>query len=217
MRKKLLREIPLWVLIILPILYLIKSWNQIPEKIPVHFNLYGEADRWGGKNTLYFIAILVPLLTYGLFLLAKYIDPKKKLGSIGNKLYHIRVFLSMIIASVVLLYIHILIHPQSNFQSSFYIIIGFTIFILGNYFRNIKPNYFIGFRTPWALENESIWRSTHHYGSIVWCIGGLLIIILNLWKSPQEIWIINAGIVAVLILVPIIYSYHKYYQLSKKA
>lgn len=216
MKKKLLQEIPFWILISLPILYLIKFWEEIPNTIPVHYNLYGEADRWGGKNTLYFIVILVPLLVYILFFLVKYIDPKKKIRSAGSKFYHIRIFLSMLIAGILVLYLQELIDPSSNFQSTIFVVLGFIFFVLGNYFRNIKPNYFVGFRTPWTLENEEVWRATHHYGSVVWFVGGLLMILLNLWKPIQDIWIINSGIITVLVLVPILYSFHKYTTLSKK-
>jgi uncharacterized membrane protein len=48
--------------------------------------------------------------------------------------------------------------------------------VLGNYMHSIKPNYFVGFRTPWTLESEDNWRKTHQLVSKVWVPGGLLII-----------------------------------------
>ncbi len=36
--------------------------------------------------------------------------------------------------------------------------------ILGNYLTALPPNYFIGFRTPWTLENADTWRATHRLG-----------------------------------------------------
>lgn len=36
--------------------------------------------------------------------------------------------------------------------------------ILGNYLTALRPNYFIGIRTPWTLENADTWRAPHRSG-----------------------------------------------------
>lgn len=41
-------------------------WSHAPERIPVHWNLQGEVDRYGGK---FEGLLLVPLITLGLYLL----------------------------------------------------------------------------------------------------------------------------------------------------
>ncbi|MEQ9099753.1 MAG: DUF1648 domain-containing protein [Imperialibacter sp.] len=48
-------------------LILYPSWmyGELPERIPVHFNLAGEADRWGGKGHLF----VLPGIGIGLYLL----------------------------------------------------------------------------------------------------------------------------------------------------
>ena len=53
-------------------------------------------------------------------------------------------------------------------------LIGLLFAFLGNYFKTIKPNYFIGIRTPWTLENEEVWKKTHLIGGKLWFVGGLL-------------------------------------------
>lgn len=40
------------------LLYLIMSWNSIPEQIPTHYNAAGEADSWGRKATLLIFPII---------------------------------------------------------------------------------------------------------------------------------------------------------------
>lgn len=53
------------LLILSLIIYVIASWNHIPEKIPTHFNFKGEIDSWGSKNTIFFDVGM----TIGLYLL----------------------------------------------------------------------------------------------------------------------------------------------------
>ena len=36
---KLKQEIPLIVIVLLPFIYLAYVWNQLPEKVPIHWNI----------------------------------------------------------------------------------------------------------------------------------------------------------------------------------
>ena len=39
-------------IVLLPFIYLAYIWNQLPEKVPLHWNLQGEVDRYGDKTEL---------------------------------------------------------------------------------------------------------------------------------------------------------------------
>jgi uncharacterized membrane protein len=56
--------------------------------------------------------------------------------------------------------------------------VGILCCFIGNYMFSIKPNYFAGFRLPWALESEENWRLTHNLAGKLWFAGGLLIALL---------------------------------------
>src|SRR5262249_49354304 len=45
--------------------------------------------------------------------------------------------------------------------------------IPGNYLPNLRPNYFVGTRTPWTLENVETWRATHRLGGKLMFFGSL--------------------------------------------
>ena len=61
---KLKNEIPLIAIVSLPFIYLAYIWNELPEKVPMHWNIKGEIDRFGEKSELLLIPILLPLLVY---------------------------------------------------------------------------------------------------------------------------------------------------------
>jgi uncharacterized membrane protein len=44
------------------ILLVVEAWSGLPERIPSHFGLTGEADRWGSRLTI----LLLPLISLGL-------------------------------------------------------------------------------------------------------------------------------------------------------
>jgi uncharacterized membrane protein len=81
---------------------------------------------------------------------------------------------------------------------------------IGNYLNNIKSNYFIGIRTPWTLESETVWRKTHQMGAKLYfaigIIGALGVVWLTTsWKIVWAMGLILSSTVWILV-----YSYRVY-------
>ena len=64
----------------------------------------------------------------------------------------------MFIASVVMIIVLNAAGVIDNTRYAITFALAFLITMLGNYLQNVKPNYFIGFRTPWMLESEEVWK-----------------------------------------------------------
>jgi uncharacterized membrane protein len=58
--------------------------------------------------------------------------------------------------------------------------------VTGNYVYNVKPKWFIGFRTPWTLDNEMVWRKTHHFGAKIMIGFSLLGIAVSLLPQKES-------------------------------
>ena len=207
MKPLLKKEWPLILIILLPFIYLGYLWPHLPDKVPLHWNINGEIDRYGNKAELIIIPILLPLLIYIVFLVIPKIDPKNKLNKMGNKLQSLKALLT-IITSIIALFILYSVKIQNLPNPNYSILgIGVLFVILGNYFKTIQPNYFIGIKTPWTLENETIWKETHRMAGKLWLIGGLVVIFTSLVldnKSNLTLFLIITGIITV---IPIMYSY----------
>lgn len=65
-------EIICLALLIGVLIYLLISWNSIPDKIPGHYNAMGEIDRMGNKLELFVIPIISWILYLGITLLQKF-------------------------------------------------------------------------------------------------------------------------------------------------
>lgn len=59
------------VISVFPIVYLATIWSSLPEKIPGHYNVLGEVDRWGSKTELLILPIF-GLAVWGLLTLVSY-------------------------------------------------------------------------------------------------------------------------------------------------
>ncbi len=209
------KEIPLLLVVLIPFVYLAYIWSSLPDTVPLHWNYKGEIDDWGNKSSLIFITFLLSGLTYILFTVIPFIDPKKRIQTMGNK-YHNLKFLMVLFMSALAVFIIYSAKEQSITNPSFiYLAIGLLFMLLGNYMKIIKANYFIGIRTPWTLEYESIWKSTHKLASKIWFVGGLAIVISSLTTNKDFNGIFFISVITLLAIIPVVYSYMEYRKLKK--
>ncbi|HAV53753.1 alpha/beta fold hydrolase [Aequorivita vladivostokensis] len=208
------KEIPLILITVIPAIFLWYVWNSLPPEVPLHWNISGEVDRYGSKNELIWLTTLVPIFLYVLFLLVPLIDPKKKIAAMGGKFYTIRFYLTLFL-SVLFTFIIYSVKEQTLTNPNYlFIIIGVFYVVLGNYFKTIKPNYFIGIRTPWALENETIWKSTHRLAGKLWVAGGLLIIITCFLFKQHTALTLFLIITAIITIIPVAHSYLQFKKIT---
>lgn len=214
MKFNLKKELPLILITMIPAIFLWYVWKELPMEVPLHWNIQGEVDRYGSKNELIWLTTLLPIFMYLLFLFVPLIDPKKKIAMMGGKFYTIRFFLTLFL-SVLFTFIIYSVKEQTLTNPNYlFMIIGIFYVVLGNYFKTIKPNYFIGIRTPWALENETIWKNTHRLAGKLWVIGGLLIIISCFVFNQETALAIFLIITAIITLIPVSHSYFQFKKLA---
>ena len=91
-----------------------------------------------------------------------------------------------------------------------FVMVGALFVVLGNFIHSVKPNYFVGIRLPWTLENADNWRKTHQLGSKVWVIGGILIILIALILPPELTVYVIMGIILCMVAIPAVYSYREF-------
>jgi uncharacterized membrane protein len=212
--EKFKKEIPFFAIALIPFAYLIYIWNRLPEKVPMHWNGAGENDRYGDKKELLVMLFMLVGITYFVFLIIPSIDPKQKLQNMGNKLNNLRMILTLFMSGLAVFILYSVQQKTSN-PSFVLAIIGLLFAFLGNYFKTIKPNYFIGIKTPWTLENEEVWKKTHQLGGKLWFIGGLLMALTFVLPNKIQFYTFM-GIVAVITIVPIVYSYLEFKKIKNQ-
>lgn len=203
--EKFKKEIPFIAVALLPFVYLAYIWNELPKEVPMHWNASGEIDRWGDKSELFMMLFMLTGISYFVFLIIPYIDPKQKLQNMGNKLNNLRLILGLFMSALAI-YILYSVQQKTSNPVLIFPLIGLLFAFLGNYFKTIKPNYFIGIRTPWTLENEDVWKKTHLLGGKLWFVGGLLMAMTFVLPNKIQFYTFM-GITAVISIFPIVYSY----------
>ena len=213
---KFLKEVPVILIVAIPFIYLAYIWNTLPEQVPLHWNIKGEIDRYGSKYELWLIPILLPLLIYIIFLIVPSIDPKKNIHKMGNKYQNLKVLMTLFMSALAIFIIYYAKNQTIANPNYIVLIMGILFIIIGNYFKTLKANYFIGIKTPWTLENETVWKKTHNLAGKLWFSGGFLIMILSLVLNKELNFKIFAAITIIISIIPILYSYFIYKNIKQK-
>jgi len=207
-----------WLFIIAPAIYLAIAWNTLPETIAMHFNLKGDIDRYGSKNelaTMIMILIAVNALVYLLLPQVYRIDPKRYAAENKGRLFRIAFAVAVFTSAVLCLIIYSSIHGNIKFSMRFILAgVGLMLAVVGNYIYNIKPNYFAGIRLPWTLNNDENWKKTHLLGGKLLFGGGLLIAVICLFTPFLFSMITLFTILLLVIMTTCIYSYRLYKKMN---
>ena len=197
----------------IPVLYTISIYPSLPSTIPTHFNIKGEADAWGNRNDIWLTSIIFPVISIGIYLLLtniSKIDPKKTAGQSPDVLQKIANVICIFMCALNLIIIYSSQAGSINIGKLILPLMGLLFMVLGNYMHSIKPNYFVGFRLPWTLENEDNWRKTHQLVGKVWVLGGFVNVTATLALPVVTGFIAFFSITALMVIIPGIYSYRYY-------
>ena len=190
------------VVILLPILAGLILWDQLPEQIPMHWNMEGEIDDYCSKS---FAVFAFPLIMLALHLISFFVtlsDPKNK--NYSDKILHM-IFWLIPIISVGLATVIYSVSMGNNIRIETVVTIslGLIFLVIGNYLPKCKQSYTIGIKLPWTLNSEENWNRTHRLAGWIWVIGGFMILVAGFFG----VFMLTMAIPLIMALVPTIYSY----------
>ena len=209
-----------FIVMAIPWIYLAIVWNDLPPIIPTHFGLNGKPDDFASKPHILLAPAIMSAVGIGMYFLLRNIykiDPKRKYSATtSGVLSKIAVVMVILLCAVCILIIYWSLHGKVEGLNLLFCGLSLFMAYIGNLMHSIKPNYFAGFRLPWALENEENWRKTHHLASKIWFIGGIGMAVISLILNERLlIFVFIAGIL-IMTIVPGIYSYNLYRKAMKE-
>lgn len=207
-------KILVWPIALVPLVYLAVAWPSLPERVALHFDLEGKADRFGNKSELVIMIIVLSLMSAGVyFLMANIykIDPKRYAADNKDKLRRMGFAISIFVSAVACFIIYSTGKGSIEFGMRYIFAgVGLLLCLMGNYMHTIKPNYFAGLRLPWTLNNEENWRRTHLMAGKLWFAGGLILAVLCV-VLPDNLAVILFFVgLLILVFIPVVYSFKLY-------
>ncbi len=188
-------------------------WAKLPEVVPTHWNLRGEVDATGSKLQL---LVVGPALLVGLMALLEVlrrIDPKNQAlaadapaAEAGTTDLVISVVMWFLVALHLALLLAVTGAPSLGPLLLAVAFAGFQLF-LGNMLPRVRPNFFVGIRTPWTLASDTVWRRTHRVAGKL-LVGGGVLSLATLALAPTMVaFPVTVGAMVVALLGPSAASY----------
>lgn len=195
------------------------AWPELPATMDVHWNAAGEADGTAPKaiGALVLPGLAAALLA--LFATVPQIDP------LGANVADFRGYYEALVLLLVALLVGI---HGAVLATNLGVDVPLTPIVLvatggllayaGVLLGHAEPNWFVGIRTPWTLSSERVWRRTHDLASPLFVLGGVALaaVAVASWAlgTPGAATAAVLGIVFVIALVPVAYSYYVYRSLG---
>lgn len=183
------------------------AWPDAPARFPMHWNLHGEIDGWGGRFEGLFA---LPLVALGAWLLLRFlprIDPgRANYDNFAGAWATLQVAIVAVVTAV-----HGIVQVAArggavDIRTLMPLVIGALLVVLGNLLGKVRPNWFIGIRTPWTLSSGESWNRTHRVGGWVFVGLGLVTMITGIAIPGRSILVMVALILGATVGLAV-YSY----------
>ena len=170
--------------LVAPSLYLAYAWPALPAQVPTHFGFDGRANGYTSRAGLWLLTLALPLGVALLFTALPRLDPKRRLDGASANFQKLRLALVGLLSGLACYVLYLALHPGTPPGRGLAVLLGIFLVGMGNYLTTVQPNYFVGIRTPWTLENPTVWARTHRVGGVAFCVAGGLMVALALMLPP---------------------------------
>jgi uncharacterized membrane protein len=190
-------------------------WPQLPDRVPSHWNAYGQIDGWSSKT---FAILFFPALIAGLYLLLSFVplmDPLKiNIELFSHFYFWFKTVFILFFGAVFFLTIYAGLGHALDIGRFILPGIAILFFFLGLFMPKIRKNYTIGIRLPWTLHSEIVWDKTHKLGGKLFIALAIIIVLSSFLPAPYPYSVLISGII-VLLAILIWYSYREWKKIEK--
>ena len=193
------------LVLLIPVIVGLLLWNRLPDPMPSHWNIHGEVDGWSSKAFTVFGLPALMLALQWVCVLASMADPKYK--NYNPKMIKLMFWICPAIGLV----LSFMVYPAAlgysvPIETIMPLLVGALFIVVGNWLPKCQQTYTMGIKLPWTFASEENWNATHRFGGKVWFFGGIATM---LTAFLGNFWIMM-GILAVMVILPTIYSYLYY-------
>ncbi len=183
------------------------AYPHLPAEVATHFDIQGEPNGWSSRLVAVLLMPAIALLLIGSFLLLPKVDPRRANYSLFNATY----WTVANSALLLLLGVHVLVLGKAlgwniNMSRVVSIGIGGLFLVIGNLMSRVRPNWFMGIRTPWTLSSDTVWRKTHRFGGVAFVLAGLCFLVAAVLNSAWTFYV-AFGAAMVAALGSVVYSF----------
>ncbi len=202
------------LIVLLPMVFGLLMWNELPASMATHWGADGTADGFGARGFAVVVMPLMLLAVHWVCILLTAADRRnREQGPKATGLVFMIIPFVSLVVGVTTYCVALGYHKGPELFVPIMMALLFIVF--GNALPKIKQNNRLGIKLHWTLANEDNWNATHRFSGKVWVAGGFVVLIAMLLPGNFFIAVLVADL-TVLAAAPVIYSYC-YYRRQKAA
>ncbi len=183
------KELVQILLLALPFAFAAVWWHRIPPTVISHWNAHGQPDGTMSKGPG---LLLLPVFNVALGALLTFlprIDPRLRRNPDAHTLRQHRlwrVYRCALVGFFAVIALAIIVIAAGWHLDMGRLCCNAALVLLavvGNFIGNLEPNYLLGIRTPWTLEDDATWRATHRLGGYLMVSGALAVLVAGFFVS----------------------------------
>ena len=176
----------LFITSVIPLIIVLIALQFLPEKIPAHYDLHMNIDRWGSKYESLIMPAVTILMSAYMYGMARF-SAKQENGESNQKVMLISgaainlMFTAMTVWSLLSAF-EAVENPKISGKISVNIIFistGIVMTVIGNFLPKCKLNSVIGIRTKWSMANEDVWFKCQRFGGVLLVICGISMAVIS--------------------------------------
>ncbi len=178
-------------LLVLPFVLAAAWWDKIPAVVATHWNVHGQPN---GSMPKVPGLLLAPVINVALCLLLAFlpqIDPRLRGNPAAASARYRRVLrvyrygVTGLVAVVAVALIAIAAGWRLDMGRVAFNGVLALMAVAGNFLGNLPPNYFVGCRTPWTLQDGDTWRATHRTTGRLMFFGAAALLLIQFFVTRE--------------------------------
>lgn len=207
-------DAPLLAILFADLAFGLWALPRLPERVPIHWGLAGEANGFGAAWPHAIVPPLVGLGCWAMVLLFPLVDPlRRNYPRFPGTLKLVRWLLPLMSVAVHVAVTLAGLGAPVDDGATVRAIVALFFVVFGNSMGKLRHNWFVGIRTPWTIASEEVWTRTHRLAAPIWVAGGLVQLVGAFLPGVAGEVLFPASLGA-MVLVPIAYSYLLFRRLS---
>jgi uncharacterized membrane protein len=186
------------------------AWSILPANavIASHWGLDGKVNGTMSKEWGLTVIPVITLVVTLLLAAVPRIEPRR-----DNMIASRKAFFALWLCTLVLMTVaHVLIVGTAlgypvDVSGVVIIFVPLSLAVAGNYFGKVRPNFFIGVRTPWTLSSDLAWEKTHRMLGRLFVLSALIVLAARFAIGTEAAYLALAATLTASVLLAIPSSY----------
>jgi uncharacterized membrane protein len=175
--------------------------------VPIHFALDGRADAWARPAVG---LSLLPATALAVLAVFATLAHGARGGLARSGTAHRTVMLAVIglLGAAHGVIIAVAFGREVGVTHLMVILTGLLLIVVGNVMGKVRPNRWLGIRTPWTLADARVWDRTHRFAARIFVVAGAALVVASMaLPAGNVLAVILLATIALVVIAPCAKSY----------